>query len=343
MNNRKKHDQVFWKFVRSYLIVYMPKIRCLSPKTIESYSQSISQYCLFLKERFKIEFSKVTFEHITRESVKEFIQWLCVERNCGFSTCNLRLSALKSFLKYCSDEDITLYSIYLEIKRIPLMKGSQTPVGYMSDAAIKVLLAQPDIKTTKGARNLMIMILMYDTGVRVQELVDICVYDLHLMAKNAFITVNGKGNRTRNVPLMDKTVAHLKEYLRRYHTTSSIKDRIPLFYSLHSGKPQMLSTDTIGVLLNNYGEKARTICSEVPPKVHAHLIRHSRAMALYRSGIPLSYIAEFLGHVSINTTTIYASADVEMLREAIYQTNPDCLSVMPKWKEEETLRTLCGL
>ena len=343
MNSSKKLDQVFWKFVRRYLIVFMPKVRCLSPKTIESYSQSISMYCLFLKDRRKIKFSNVTFGHISRISVMEFIQWLRIERNCGISTCNLRLSALKSFLKYCSDEDISLYSIYLEIKRIPLMKGSQTPVGYMSDTAIKALLAQPDIKTIKGARNLMVIILMYDTGVRVQELVDICVSDLHLMAKNAFISITGKGNRTRSIPIMDKTVAHLKEYLRRYHTASSVKDKLPLFYSLHYGKPQMLSTDIIGVMLKNYGEKARKICLEIPPKVHAHLIRHSRAMALYRSGIPLSYIAEFLGHASINTTTIYASADVEMLRKAIQQATPDCLSIMPNWKEEETLKKLCGL
>lgn len=321
----------------------MPKVRCLSHKTIESYSQSISMFCIFLKERRKIKFSEVTFDHISRISVIEFVQWLSDERNCGISTCNLRLSALKSFLKYCSDEDISLYSVYLELKRIPLMKGPRRPVGYMSDTAIKTLLAQPDIKTIKGARNLMIIILMYDTGVRVQELVDICVSDLHLMAKNAFITITGKGNRTRNIPFMDKTVTHLNEYLKRYHTASSIKESLPLFYSLHSGIPQKLSTDTIGIMLKNYGEKARKICPEVPSRVHAHLIRHSRAMALYRSGIPLSYIAEFLGHVSINTTSIYASADVEMLRKAIQKVNPDCLNIMPKWKDEETLKKLCGL
>ena len=217
------------------------------------------------------------------------------------------------------------------------------PVGYMSDSAIKALLAQPDIRTVKGVRNRMIIILLYDTGTRVQELVDMKVADLHLGARNPFIIVTGKGSKTRSIPLMDKTVAHLKEYLRRFHTDSIDGNNGPLFYSIRDGMPHMLSTDAVSVILKDCGERAKRTCSEVPERVHPHLIRHTRAMHLYRSGMPLSYIAEFLGHASMNTTEIYASANVEMLREALAKVNPELADEIPAWKNEESLRKLCGL
>jgi len=153
-------------------------------------------YCLFLKEASRIGFAKISFDHVTRDSVMKFIQSLR-KRGCGASTCNLRLSSLKSLLKYCADEDISLYSVYQEVRRVPLMKATKMPVQHMSETAVKTLLAQPDSKTTKGMRNRMIMILLYDAGVRVQELVDLKVSDLQLEAKNPFIIVTGKGKQDK--------------------------------------------------------------------------------------------------------------------------------------------------
>lgn len=340
--NRKAADQ-FWQHVRNYLTVNLPKIRGLSPRTVDSYRQSIATYCSFMKEKNGTEFSKLSFEHVTRDSAVKFIRWLRDERMCGASTCNLRLSSLKSLLKYCADADLSLYSVYQEVKKVPVMKAPKMPVEYMSDGAFKALLGQPDIRTAKGVRNRMIIMLLYDTGTRVQELVDIKVADLHLEARNPFITVTGKGSKTRSIPLMDKTVSHLNEYLRRFHTDSVDGTNRPLFYSIRSGKPHMLSTDSVSVMLKNYGEAAKKMCSEVPKRVHPHLVRHTRAMHLYRSGMPLPYIAEFLGHASMNTTEIYASATIEMLRGALEKADPETAQVMPSWKEEESLKKLCGL
>lgn len=342
MTKNRTPGQPFWQYVRNYLTVYLPSIRCLSLKTVDSYRQSLSMYCLFLKEQYKLEFSRVSFEHLTRESVMTFIQWLRGRRS-GISTCNLRLSSLKSFLKYCADEDISLYSVYQHVKQIPLMKTPRVPVSYISETALKALLAQPDIRTEKGVRNRMILILLYDTGTRVQELVDMKLADLHLEARTPFVIVTGKGKKTRSIPLMDKTVCHLKEYVRRFHSDSDDATKTPLFYSIRAGMPHVLSTDTIGVMLKSYGSRARKTCLEVPERVHPHLIRHTRAMHLYRSGMPLSYIAEFLGHASMSTTEIYASANIEMLREALEKVDPGLADEIPSWKDEESLKRLCGL
>jgi integrase/recombinase XerD len=342
MDKHSRSSQELWKYVRSYLTVYLPRIRGLSPRTVESYRESISMYCLFLKEDSRIDFSKLCFDHVTRDSVLKFVQSLR-KRGCGASTCNLRLSSLKSLLKYCADEDIGLYSVYQEVRRVPLMKVTRMPVQYMSGNAVKALLVQPDPKTTKGMRNRMIMILLYDAGLRVQELVDLKVSDLQLQAKNPFILVTGKGSKTRSVPLMDRTVTHLREYLKRFHGRSDDGTGEPLLYSTRLGAPHKLSTDAIGVMLKNCAKSARKTCSEVPECVHPHLFRHTRAMDLYRAGMPLSYVAEFLGHVNVNTTDIYASADVEMLREAIKKADPELAEETPLWKDEESLKRLCGL
>ena len=342
MDKSRGSGHELWKYVRSYLTVYLPRIRNLSPRTVESYRESILMYCLFLKEASRIDFAKTSFDHVTRNSVMEFVQWLR-KRGCGASTCNLRLSSLKSLLKYCADEDIGLYSVYQEVRRVPLMKVPRMSVQHMSEAAVKALLAQPDPRSAKGMRNRMIMILLYDAGVRVQELVDLKVSDLQLQAKNPFIIVTGKGSKTRSVPLMDKTVTHLREYLRRFHSRSDDGTGEPLLYSTRSGAPRKLSTDAVAVMLKNCAKSARKTCSEIPERVHPHLFRHTRAMDLYRAGMPLSYVAEFLGHVNVNATDIYASADVKMLREALEKADPELAKEVPLWKDEESLKKLCGL
>jgi integrase/recombinase XerD len=341
-SNNRKPERQFWQYVRSYLTIYLPRIRCLSPKTSESYRQSIAAYCTFLKETCHTEFSAISFSHFDRTTVVEFLQWLR-RRNCRSTTCNLRLSAIKSFLKYCADEDLRLYSVYLEIKSIPMMKVPKATIQYLSESAMKAVLAQASGNTSKAARNGMLLIMLYDTGCRVQELVDLKVGDLHLAVGDPFVIVTGKGNKPRRIPLMDKTVSHLRKYIDRFHPNEASVNSSPLFYSIHRGKPHSLSTDAVSVILKTCGERAAKTCPDVPDRVNPHLIRHTRAMHLYRAGMPLSYVAEFLGHASITTTEIYATASTDMLRNALETADPDIAGAVPSWKNEETLRRLCGL
>jgi len=121
------------------------------------------------------------------------------------------------------------------------------------------------------------------------------------------------------------------------------EDAEPLFYCTRSDGPHKLSTDAVAVMLKHYAEKAREKCSEIPERVHPHLFRHTRAMDLHRAGMPLSYVAEFLGHANVNATDIYASADIEMLRDALEKADPDLAAEVPRWKDEESLKKLCGL
>jgi len=141
--------------------------------------------------------------------------------------------------------------------------------------------------------------MLYDSGARVQELADLTLSSLHLDVPNPFVTLIGKGRKSRNVPLLKRTVQHLEVYLKEFHQH---KEKNPLFYSYLDGKPHSLSTDSISLALKTVADKARESCNEVPKRVHCHMIRKTKAMDLYKNGVPLPFIMQLLGHESISTT-----------------------------------------
>jgi integrase/recombinase XerD len=147
---------------------------------------------------------------------------------------------------------------------------------------------------------------------------------------------------------MDKTIAHLHEYVKIFHPDSDLKNDQYLFYTLIKGLKGKMSDDNVSCFLKRYAEAAHQLCSEVPLRMHAHLFRHTRAMHLYQAGIPLSYIKDFLGHASINTTDIYASTDTSMMKAALEKIDKRAIEQaskeVPIWQDnEELILKLCGL
>jgi site-specific recombinase XerD len=285
---------------------------------------------------------------INHNVIYEFLAWLQNTRDCEASTKHYRLAALKSFLQYCALEDPALMAIYLDIQKVRLQKVVRNRVEYMSETALKILLEQPDPNTQCGLRDRFFMILLYDTGARIQEILDLKLKDIHLNDQTPSIYLTGKGNKTRAVPLMDKTIGHLHEYMKIFHPDGYLKNDQYLFYTLIKGLKGKMSDDNVSCFLKRYAGSAHQACSEVPLRMHAHLFRHTRAMHLYQAGIPLSYIKDFLGHVSINTTDIYASTDTSMMRAALEKINKgddeQTSKVVPVWQDnEEMILKLCGL
>lgn len=334
---KNKTNPDFWIYARSFLHVYLPKIRNLSPNTIEAYKQGITVYINYLKSQLQIERSEITFNCFSREILKDYLIWMLETNKWAIKTCNLRITAIKSFLEYCANEDITLVAVYNDVCRIRSLKEHKKTVKYMSTNAIQVLLKTPKTNTEKGKRNRMIFIFLYDTAARAQELVDVTLQDLHISnVKSPFVTLKGKGNKCRNVPLMDKTLEHLNIYLKEFHPKLEIDGERPLFYSIRDRKPHSLSTDSINVLLKKYSEQAKLTCTEIPKYVHCHLIRKTRAMNLYQQGVPLSIIMELLGHESMSTTSnFYAFATVDMIHDAIKKVTPETLDELPIWKNKD--------
>jgi len=130
-----------------------------------------------------------------------------------------------------------------------------------------------------------------------------------------YIIIHGKGKKIRMVPIMKETVQHYKSYIKRFH--NEFENNIPLFYTVIHGMKNQMSDDNVARFITKYTEMSRKICTVIPEKITPHMFRHSRALNLYRKGVPLPLISEWLGHSSPETTLIYAYADTEMKRAAI--------------------------
>jgi site-specific recombinase XerD len=284
---------------------------------------------------------------MNRDTILGFLEWLEAERHCCASTRNQRLMVLRSFFEYAGIVDCTQVSLHLMCRAVPAKAAQGKVVEYLSEPALEALLKQPDAKKPKELRNLFFMVLMYDTAARCGEVLGMKVRDLRLHAKHPIAYLHGKGGKTRTVPLLSGTVAHCERYLRQFHPGESVDSDAPLFYTVIHGARQSMSPDTVALFLKKFGEMARSDCPEIPPHVHAHMLRHTRAMHLYHQGMPMMLLSEYLGHRSEETTKVYAYADTEMKRAAIDKADlvrKGASPQIPVWDgDEDMILKLSGL
>ena len=324
----------FAKYLTEFLSAYLPNQKNVSKNTIYSYRDTFKlliNYCQVIKT---IPVERITLDVLSSELVIDFLAWLETDRKCSISTRNQRLAAIHSFFRYVQAEEPAGLFHFQKIAAIPIKKAKKQVVEYLSSEAIKLLLEQPDKHTPKGRRDLTFISVLYDSGARVQEVCDIKVYDIILQAP-ATITLTGKGNKTRRVPLMKNTVALLQSYLLENKLDKPWRNEEPLFTNNQHHK---LTKKGVAYIISKYVMSARKISTLVPPKVKPHMLRHSKAMHLLQAGVNLIYIRDFLGHVDIKTTEIYARADTETKRKAIENLYPDLIdSNLPDWSKDQAL------
>jgi integrase/recombinase XerD len=223
---------------------------------------------------------------------------------------------------------------FQRIMAIPIKKAKKPEVEHLTPEAMNLLLEQPYKHTLKGRRDLTLMSILYDTGARVQELIDIRVCDV-ILENPAVIILPGKGNKIRRVPIMKNTGLLLQNYLTENKLNKPWKNEYPLFTNNQHHK---LTKEGVAYIVAKYAESARKASTIVPSKVRVHMFRHSKAMHLLQAGVNLIYIRDFLGHVDIKTTEIYARADTETKRKAIENAYPDLIdSNLPDWSKDQAL------
>ena len=318
----------------AFLSDYLPIQKNVSRNTIRSYRDTFKLLLLFCEEEEAIPVEKLTMKKLSPERIERFLKWLETERKNSVSTRNLRLTAIHSFFRYAQAESPEALYHYQKVLAIPVKKKHQAIVEHLSSEGIKVLLEQPDKSTSQGRRDLTLISLMYDSGARVQEIIDLSVKDF-IPGSNPVLILTGKGNKTRRVPIMKNTAVLVESYISENRLGPAHKANYPLFTNRQHNK---LTKEGVAYIINKYAVMAHEVSAQVPEKVRCHMLRHSKAVHLLQAGVNLIYIRDFLGHSDIKTTEIYARADAELKRKALENAYPDLVdSNLPDGSENSDL------
>jgi site-specific recombinase XerD len=344
MNKKKTADNdsvFFWNSASDFINKELPAIRQNSPNTVETYRRSLNEYINYLESEESIERKDICYRCFNKEALKKYLLFMKDTLKLSEKTCNLRMTAIRSLLTYAAEESVEITALAVTSKTIKGLPVTRQEIEYFEDGQLKELLSEPSQDTKIGRRDLMIIVLGYDAALRVSELIGLTLSSIHLDTEVPYVNVLGKGHKYRNVPLMNKTAAHLKEYIKEFHGAHPVVST-PLFFATTHGIRHSLSDDTIQNILKKYA----VICSKrtiMPEKVHFHMLRKTRAMNLYQAGCPLSYIQQLLGHESISTTSgFYAFATLKTLADSIEKAYPSN-NKEKIWKDESVTKQLYKL
>ncbi|MDR1536511.1 MAG: site-specific integrase [Clostridiales bacterium] len=305
----------FGTLLTRYLSHHLPVQRNLSVNTIKSYRDTFKQLLKYCRDEKKLKIAKITIKQIDKRFIEDYLIWLRQERKISTSTYNQRLSAIHAFFDYVMVEEPEYIEHCQRIIKIKAMETPEKPAVYLTGSNLQLLLAEPDTNTRKGRRHLAILTVLYDTAARVSELTDVKVRDVRLEAP-ACITLHGKGDKIRTVPLMKQSVAILTEYLAENRINPRLHGDLPLFWGNNRRK---LTRSGITYIVQKYAGQASNSSVDMPLKITPHILRHTKAMHMVQTNVHPIYIKDHLGHADITTTQVYAKAENEVKREVLEQ------------------------
>ncbi|MHB9038367.1 MAG: site-specific integrase [Armatimonadota bacterium] len=304
------------RILQSFFYNYLLEQRNVSHHTVLAYRDALKLYLTFVASQLKRCVTALRLEDLTAQQVLQFLLYLEQERGVGISTRNHRLAALHTFYKYLGALEPRYLAQCQQVIAIPVKRTDGRVVNYLERPVLCTLLEQPERATTAGRRDYALLCLLYNTGCRVQEVLDLRVGDISL-DRPYTVRIMGKGRKERLCPIWPQTAFLLRGLLQERQI-----DWIPTapVFVNQRGKP--LTRFGVRYVLKKYEYLlAQADPTQKSLSIHPHLMRHTTAVHLLQSGVDLNSIRSLLGHVSINTTTIYAEIDLSMKREAIEKAN----------------------
>jgi len=309
-------------FLRRFLLEHLIRERNLSRNTQAGYRDTFILLLRFLAKTARTRIDRLSVEDLSARSVRRFLHYLEQDRRVSGATRNQRLVAIHSLARFIGEDHPEHLAWCNQIRAIPFKRTGHVPVPYLEKAEIEALLAVPDRRTLQGARDHALLLFLYNTGARVDEAVRLRVGDLQF-GNSPAVTLLGKGNKSRCCPLWPQTI----EVLRKLAANRAPDERVFL-NRLHCP----LTRFGIYALLKRIVSKA---CLTVPAlkakRVSPHCVRHACAVHMLRAGIDINTIRGWLGHVSLDTTHVYAEVDMEMKAKALARCDMPAHAAIRPW------------
>ena len=344
MKKATNESVIIARHINGFLNEYVPSQKSHSSHTLKSYQYALSLYIGFLETEKGISSERLCGGCFSRTIIEEWLQWLMELRGCSPETCNNRLASLRAFLKYLGSREILLLYLSEDATRIPRKKEVRKKIKGMSKKAVRVLLSVPDLSTKAGRRDLSLMIIIYSTAARIDEILSLKIEQLHLDAQKPNATIIGKGSKIRTLYLLPKAVAHLKKYLKEFHGNTPNPEAY-VFYSRNTGLHGKMSQTAVNKQLKKHARSAHKICDEVSRDLHVHQLRHAKASHWLEDGINIVQISFLLGHEQLQTTMVYVdiTIDQELKALATLEDEND-KKISKKWKNTKGgLAEFCGV
>jgi len=319
--------------LKRFLGEYLPQQRAYSPHTILSYRDSLKLLLQFAAGQ-KRSVADLTVADLSPATIAAFLQHLEARRHNGITTRNVRLAAIHSFFHFLGAE----YPEHLEqthrILSVPFKRATHRSVEYLEAEELRAVLSGIDQRTAAGRRDYVLLLLLFNTGARVQEIVTLKTTDLHLTAPPS-VKLLGKGRKERLCPLWPETVRLLRQHLAE--TVSDLQEPQSLFRNHRDG---VLTRFGVRCILQRHVQRAaQTQPSLQRKRIHPHSIRHSTAVHLLKSGVDLSTIAHWLGHADVTSANKYVTIDMQTKREVLRKAGPilAASSRRPRWRRDQEL------
>jgi len=334
---------LFFSRTADFLDVFLIKQCNKSEKTQESYRDALTVFKRYVEYTGK---TILTFRYVdcTYEYLLDYKEYLAFQKEYNPSSINQRIAAVKSYVKYSYGCDSALMQVYISVSGVPPSTVPKIQRKVLTEEVVTCLLDEPPA-TRKGLRDTLVMSLLFDTAIRLDELVRLKTGDIYRRDGYTYLLIHGKGNKERKVSLDERTVQLMDAYMKEYHQNNNNTEN-PLFYTIIKGEVNHMSHRNIQKMLKKYAASAGSNCADMPESIHPHQLRRSRAANLYQNGTPIEIVSRFLGHSSVETTKDhYAFPSLEQMRNAMNAGNEN----MPQKEEalwvghEDELARICGL
>jgi integrase/recombinase XerD len=320
-------------WVRRFLLEHLVSERNLARNTQRSYRDTMALLIPFIAGRVHKQIDKLDIDHVSTNNVQQFLQHLEHTRDCSLTTCNQRLAVIHALARFIGQHCPEYIEWCGNIRAIPFKRTSKTSIIYLEKSEMDALLAAPNRNTAQGRRDYVLLLFLYNTGARADEAAQLNIGDLKLALAphrdHSYVQIHGKGNKQRLCPLWPHTASEL---------SALIGARAPTEHVFLNRCGQPITRFGIHTLVERYVERVSAKMPGLAAKrVSPHSIRHTSATHLLRAGVDINTIRAWLGHVSVDTTNVYAETDLDMKAKAL----ACCEVTEPKrtkrWREDSGL------